>query len=263
MNQNPWFNQGAKKVLQTFSVIAMLFTPTAVLADPPGGGWQLKFSDDFNGSGLDTSKWSPCFYWGSSSGCTNGGAGDMQWFQPDEVSVSGGSLHLNAHRQQSNGKDYTSGMVSSHDKFAFQYGYAEMRGKIPKGNGFWPDFWLLSQNKNWPPELDIAEFVGSNTNNVHQTLHYNSGGHKSSSGYCGGADFSADYHTYGIEWSPDKLVWYVDGNVCRTYTGEGIPQESMYLTATLAIGSAWTVGPDGSTPFPSTFDIDYIKVWQR
>ena len=69
--------------------------------------------------------------------------------------------------------------------------------------------------------------------------HYNSGGgKKSSSGWCGGSDLSADYHTYAVEWAPDKIVWYLDGAACRTYTGEGIPQEPMYLTATLAIGAA-------------------------
>lgn len=263
MNQNPWFHRGAKKVLQTFSIMAMLLMPTAALADPPGDGWQMKFSDDFNGSDLDTSKWSPCFFWGSPSGCTNGGAGDLQWFQSDEVSVSDGTLRLRAQKRQSNGKEYTSGMIASHDKFAFQYGYAEFRAKVPKGNGYWPTLWLLPQSKNWPPELDVAEFVGSNTNNVHMTLHYNSGGKQSSTGWWGGIDFSADFHTYAVEWAPDKLVWYVDGVERRRYTGEGIPQEPMYVTATLALGAAWTVPPDGSTPFPGYLEIDHIKVWQR
>ena len=263
MRQNSRLHHAAKKALSIFGAVTLVSMPMASLALPPGDGWQLKFSDDFNGTKLDNSKWSPCYFWGKPAGCTNGGADELQWFQSDEVSVSGGFLHLSAQKRQSNGKDYTSGMVSSHDKFSFKYGYAEMRGKIPKGNGFWPNFWLLPQNKNWPPELDIAEFVGSNTSNVHQTLHYDKGGHQTSSGYCGGADFSAEYHTYAVEWSPLKIVWYVDGKECRRYTGEGIPTEPMYLTATLAIGAAWTVGPDGSTPFPSTFDIDYIKVWQK
>ena len=174
-----------------------------------------------------------------------------------------GVLSLRVQKRQSNGKDYTSGMISSHDKYSFKYGYVEMRAKIPSGNGFWSDFWLLSQNKNWPPELDIAEFIGSNTNNVHMTLHYDKGGHQSSSGYWGGTDFSTDFHTYAVEWTADKIVWYVDGVERRRVAGEGIPSEAMYVIAMLAIGAAWGLPPDASTPFPSYFDIDYIKVWQR
>ena len=266
MKQNLWFRKGAEKVLQTLSAMAILFSPVAALAAPPGDGWNLKFGDDFNGSSLDDSKWSPCFFWGTSEGCTNGGAGDLQWFQSDEVSVQDGILRLSAHKRQSNGKQYTSGMVASHDKFSFQYGYVEFRAKVPKGNGYWPTLWLLSQNRNWPPELDVAEFVGSNTKNVHMTIHYNQGGHKNSSGWWGaeeGMDFSKGYHTYGVEWGPDKIVWYVDGVERRRYTGAGIPQEPMYVTATLALGAAWTVPPDGSTPFPGYLEIDHIKVWQR
>ena len=257
------FRKYTFKFLLSFSATAVLFTNAIALGAPPGSGWQLKFSDEFDGSKLDNSKWSPCYYWGTASGCTNGGAGDLQWFQSDEVLVRDGILRLRAQKRQSNGKEYTSGLISSHDKFSFKYGYAEMRAKVPRGNGFWSDFWLLSQNKNWPPELDIAEFIGSNTNNVHMTLHYDKGGHQSSSGYWGGTDFAADFHTYAVEWTAEKIVWYVDGIERRRYTGGGIPNEPMYVVAMLAIGAAWGLPPDASTPFPSSFDIDYIKVWQR
>lgn len=266
MQQNLRLRNWKDKVLLAFSALTIVCCPTAALADPPAGNWQLKFSDDFNGSGLDTGKWTPCFYW-APNGCTNGGAGDLQWFSPNNVSVGGGILRLRAERKPSNGLNYTSGMIASHDKFAFQYGYVEFRAKVPKGNGFWPTLWLLSQNKNWPPEIDVAEFVGSNTNNVHMTIHYKngSGAHESSSGWWGGIDFSGGYHTYGLLWEADKLVWYVDGVERRRYTNSGnIPDEAMYVTATLALGKAWTNSPpDNSTPLPNNLEIDHIKVWQR
>lgn len=256
-----------KKFLQTLGIMAVLFSPAAVLAEPPSGDWALVFSDDFNGTTLDSNKWSPCYWWADSKGCTNGGAGEVQWFESDEVLVENGTLRLRARKRQSNGKEYTSGMISSHDKYAFQYGYAEMRAKVPKGNGFWPNFWLLSQKKSWPPEIDIAEFVGSNINNVHMTLHYknSSSQHESASNYWGNQDFSTDYHTYALQWDPNKIVWYVDGKERHSYTVSGnIPHEPMHVVATFALGSAWTnIPPDSTTPFPSYFDIDYIKVWRH
>jgi beta-glucanase (GH16 family) len=270
MRNNFSLRKSTKKVFQALSVMAVLFSPAAALANPPGDGWALVFSDNFNGTTLDTNKWNTCYWWGTKKGCNNGGAKEVQWFQPDDVTVSNGFLHLRAQKRSMNGYDYTSGMISSHDKYAFQYGYAEMRAKVPKGNGFWPTFWLGSQNKVWPPEIDIAEFVGSDMRYVHLTLHYadaSSGSAKNSGGWWGGkdVDFSADYHTYAVQWSPEAIVWYVDGVERRRYTTtENIPAQPMYIMATLALGQAWTkYPPDSTTPFPSTFDIDYIKVWRH
>lgn len=131
MKQNLWFHKYALKFLQTSSAMAILFTSAIALASPPGDGWQLKFNDDFNSDSLDSSKWSPCYWWADSKGCTNGSAGDLQWFQSDQVLVQNGTLRIRAEKRQSNGKEYTSGMISSHDKFSFKYGYVEMRAKIP------------------------------------------------------------------------------------------------------------------------------------
>jgi beta-glucanase (GH16 family) len=258
-----------KKLLQSLSLMAVLCSPTAALADPPGDDWTLVFSDDFNGTTLNKNKWSTCYWWADEKkGCTNGGSGDLHWYQPDDVFVNNGILRLRAQKRQMNGYEYTSGMISSHDKFAFQYGYAEMRAKMPKGRGFWTTFWLGSQGKKWPPEIDIAEYLGSEPNNVHMTVHYSTptSKHQSSPWGYTGADFSADYHTYAVEWNPKEIIWYVDGiERRRRFTAtENIPHEAMYVMATFALGKAWiNTPPDETTPFPSYHNIDYIKVWRH
>lgn len=269
MLRNLFGRKSTKKTLQALSILAILFSPAAALANPPndGNNWVQTFSDDFNGTTLDTKKWTPCYWWANSTGCTNGGAGEVQWFQPDDVIVDNGTLHLRAQKRSMNGFDYTSGMISSHDKYAFQYGYAEMRAKYPKGNGFWSTFWLGSQKKIWPPEVDIAEHLGSTPNNMHMTLHYStpSSAHESSSSWWTGPDFSADYHTFAVKWEPNSMIWYIDGVEYKRYTDSAnIPSHPMYLMATFALGKAWSnVLPDSTTPFPSYFDIDYIKVWRH
>lgn len=267
MQRYPQLLKYTKKILQTLSLMTVLCSPNVALADPTGDGWALVFSDDFNGTKLNTNKWNTCYWWGN-NGCTNGGSGDIQWYQPDDVSVSNGILRLKAEKRKMNGYEYTSGMISSHDKFAFQYGYAEMRAKMPKGRGFWTTFWLGSQRKVWPPELDIAEYLGSDPNSVHMTLHYSTPTSKHQSSPWGhtGADFSANYHTFAVEWNPKEIIWYVDGiERRRRYTAsENIPAEAMYVMATFALGKAWlNTPPDETTPFPSYFDIDYIKVWRH
>ncbi len=126
-----------------------------------GGGWRLMFSDEFGGSNFDRDNWTTCYWWGQ-DGCTIASNDELQWYQPDEVLVEEGVLKLRARKRQMDGHDpgtektttydYTSGMVTSgrgsSDEsqtagFVFQYGYVEMRARIPSGKGFWPAFWLL------------------------------------------------------------------------------------------------------------------------
>ena len=269
MQRNLFLRKCTTKTLQALSGLAILFSPAAVLAAPPndGNNWVQTFSEEFNGTTLNTNKWTPCYWWGTSNGCTNGGAGEVGWFQPDDVIVDNGTVHLRSQKRSMNGFDYTSGMVSSHDKYAFQYGYAEMRAKFPKGNGQWATFWLGSQKKIWPPEIDIAEYLGSDTKSMHMTLHYSTptSPHLSTSSWWSGPDFSADYHTFGLKWEPNSLVWYIDGVEYKRYTDSAnIPNHPMYLMATNALGKAWSnLPPDSTTPFPNYFDIDYIKVWRH
>ena len=253
-------------VLQAAISLAIFLNPTSVHADPPTKGWKLKFSDDFNGTSLDRKKWNTCYWW-ASSGCKLNGDMETQWYQPDEAIVQNGKLRLRAQQRSVNGYNYTSGMISSHDKYAFQYGYVEMRAKMPKGKGLWPAFWLIPQQRNvWPPELDVMEYLGHDPKGVYLTVHYKTDtGNGNSGTYWSGPDFSARYHTFAMQWEPNRIIWYVDGVERKRYqVAENIPAQLMHIVANLAVGPAWTnTPPDSTTPFPSYYDIDYIKVWQR
>ena len=76
-------------------------------------------------------------------------------------------------------------------------------------------------------------------------------------------DFSADFHTYGVEWTPGRIIWSVDGQETARVEGDQVSSEQMYLLANLAVGGDFPGSPDETTPFPSTYEIDYIRVWQR
>lgn len=70
--------------------------------------------------------------------------------------------------------------------------------------------------------------------------------------------------TTRLVWNPQRIVWYVDGVERNRYEVAGnIPAKPMYLLANLAVGGNWPGSPDGTTPFPSFFDVDYIKVWRN
>ena len=73
-------------------------------------------------------------------------------------------------------------------------------------------------------------------------------------------DLAGDWHTVGLVWTPDKLVYTLDGKTVWTVTGSQVPSEPMYLVMNLAVGGAYPGPPDGRTAFPATFEIDYVRM---
>ena len=168
-------------------------------------------------------------------------------------------------------REYLSGILTSVNKFDFAHGYAEARIKLPEGQGLWSAFWLLtSKYVEDAPEIDIMEALGHNTNTVHHTMHYfdtsNNWQLISTPTYdTTGVDYTADFHVYGLAWSPKKITWYVDGVAVKTLTDQDfkIPTQSMYVLLNVATGGSWPGDPDNSTPFPANMEVDYVRVYEQ
>ncbi len=252
----------ATPIVPTATAAQPIGTP---ISGPPSTGWTMVFNDEFNGAALDTTKWHTCYASATAqgrTGCTNTGGAEMQWYQPDEVSVQNGLLRLRAQKRIMNGYQYTSGMVSSHDKFSFTYGYAEARFRIPKGKGLWPAFWTLPQDRTWPPEIDIMEILGHQPNIAYLTMHWGATNNSNGKVFTG-PDFSADFHTFAVDWKPGLVIWYVDGVEMFRVNSTNVPDKAMYLLLNLAVGGNWPGAPDTTTVFPAYFDIDYVRVWKQ
>jgi beta-glucanase (GH16 family) len=171
--------------------------------------------------------------------------------------------------------EYTSARLNTSGKFSAHYGRVEARIKIPRGQGVWPAFWALGTDfgqVGWPAsgEIDIMENVGFEPDRVHGTLHgpgY-SGGGGIGAGYSlpGGRHFADDFHTFAVDWAPDRITWSVDGNVFQTRTPAdlgGNPwvfNKPFFLILNFAVGGQWPGYPDGSAPFPQSMLIDYVRV---
>jgi beta-glucanase (GH16 family) len=245
-----------------------------------GSNWTMVFGDDFNNGHIDTNKWVPCYWW-DNHGCTNAGNSELEWYQPDNILFDQQSILLTAKPQRVNATDgntydYSSAMITSGRdsnnpnvpvKFSFQFGYAEIHAKVPSGKGLWPAFWMLPANNDALPEIDVMEIIGDDPKTVNMTVHYSrTKGSVVKDGFAwtGTADLSKDWHTYGVDWEPDFIAWYVDGVERWRYTNKThIPAEPMYLLVNLAVGGDWPGSPDQSTVFPSVFQIDYLRVWQQ
>jgi beta-glucanase (GH16 family) len=217
------------------------------------GQWKLTFDDEFTGSHPSLRYWKTCYDWD----CTNAGNDELEWYESQNVTVSGGALRLTARVGGAHGKPYTSGMIQSNHRFDFRYGYAEMRAKVPAGSGFWSAFWLLPADGAWPPEIDVMEVYGLNPTIAALTVHY--GANQATGKLIDGTNYSRRYHVFGVDWEPDSITWYIDGVVVqRVVVSISTP---MYLLANLAI--AGFEPPTPATVFPSAMAIQWIRVFQH
>ena len=246
----------------TLGVVA--FMESFAVAAPPSGDFALTFSDEFDGTTPTLSQWVRRYKWGEA--VING---ELEAYIDDAFTEQGGILSIVGKHEQGQyaGQtlDYTSGVLCSvHEQ---RYGYFEARLKVPKGQGYWPAFWLLGANgTTGVNEIDIHEILGNDPSTAYMTVHWGPSyttGHQSDGSQFTGPDFSADFHTFGLEWDPDKIVWSIDGVERKTHTGAGVPQVDMYIILNLAIGGGWPGTPDSTTTFPGNYDIDYVRAYQR
>jgi beta-glucanase (GH16 family) len=236
---------------------------TNPVGGPSGVNWAMTFDDEFDGTSLNRNVWRSDYF-------PNGGNGEQQQYVSDNSHnnylVQNGDLQIIARKESLNGQPYTSGIVHTKGKFEQKYGYFEMRAQMPKGKGFWPAFWLLPDQDNWVPEIDVMEILCDKPNIDYMTYHYNnaSGSYVQSQKAYTGPDFSAGYHTFAVDWEPSAMIYYVDGVEKFRFTDAAmIPTMQMYVIANLAVGGNWPGSPDSSTVFPSSLHVDYIRVWQK
>jgi beta-glucanase (GH16 family) len=251
-----------------------------------GWGQQLVWSDEFQGktesAAPDPRNWT---YETGANGWGNHELEDYCAYGSDKhpcdpsqpnVFVKDGILHIVA-RRDGHGH-YTSARLKSQGLKSFQYGRIEARIKIPKGQGFWPAFWMLGDNVDqvqWPAcgELDIMENIGKEPGTIHGSIH--------GAGFTGekiglpyilpkGA-FGDDFHIFGLIWSPGKIQYYVDSpeNVYATFTPRGLPKGAVwpfdegrfFFLLNLAVGGDWPGPPDTTSRFPQEMLVDYVRVY--
>lgn len=231
---------------------------TASADAPARPGWTLSFDDEFKGHTLNARHWTA-----SRGAVTESREHALQYFQPTEVTVQHGSLHLRAERRTYGEYDFTSGEIRTLNKFAQKYGRFEVRCRFPRTRGSWAAFYLLPATDDWPPEIDVTEFIGRTPSIVYLTNHWGTqDAHQQN--YDRRDDPAADWgrwHTYAIEWEPGALRWYIDGVRAATTTA-GVPDVPMYLRLNSSVGGHFAGDPD-PTGWPQDFEVDYVRVYRR
>ncbi len=270
------------------AIVFMAILSAGAMADNPNPDWELVFQDEFSTSSFNgkklkwNNKWNKIDYMPRS-------APDWRKHQSreDALIVPGKEkktsfLRLKGvygkFKSQSNqtGKQesFACGGIFTEKTFSFRYGYVEVRARFDCANGVWPAIWLLPRSGGWPNggEIDIMEHL-NHQKHVWQTIHLlrNSGSGDSSNTVSPQPviDDVTGWHTYGVEWAPRRITFYVDGKKTGTFTPDGFTHwpfdrdVEFYLLVDQQIGGSWPgqANPAELKARSANFDIDYVRIY--
>ena len=287
--------------LLTAVALSLPLDVSAQTTTPPSG-YELRWSDEFNGTSLNTTLWN------IEENGNGGGNQELQYYRKENVAVHDGNLVLTARRENYNNKQFTSGRVNTRDKAYFKHGIIQARIKFPKtANGVWPAYWMMGNDYGkvgWPKcgEIDIVETGnadgiknGTQTRHFGATLHWGTGAGAAHKQY--GKSYLApetnplqndDYHIITMEWNGNFMQMFYDledfsasaKNKARFFS-VSIPsstntsdigyyfQKPLFFIFNLAVGGNYTgiYNAGGITAMPNAGDeakmyVDWVRVYQ-
>lgn len=265
-------------------LVKFLSAATMILAILPvapakSAGWELVFSDEFNGNQLDRNKWATRFIYNNET--LDHFNDEIQRYRDSQITLSDGVLELSAEKKPG-ATLFDSGLIRSHR--TFYYGYYEARVFLPSGKGVWPAFWLEADydqdGRTWhPPEIDIFEYVINGVEDKPNMLHSNAAGRgeyvftdpsfqTKFAEMMGKENLNAGWHVAGMAWQPDRITLFWDGHRIYTKTYQWLRRDGQlgppaHIDFNFAVGGGWA-GRHGidESAFPQKFRVDYIRVCQ-
>ena len=252
-------------------------------------GWELVWSDEFDGGALDTAKWNVQLGDGTAQGIPGWGNNELQSYQAGNVTVAGGNLHIAARQETADGRNYTSGRINTSGKLDIRYGRIEAAIQTPGGQGLWSAFWLLPTDSpygGWAAggEIDIMEVFSRDPEPFTQgVVHYGMAWPLNVFSYArySAVDPADGFHTYALEWDEGEIRWFVDGVHFQTITRstywsyykdaqtnahlsgpDSAPfDQPFHLLLNLAVGGNLPGDPVPEA-FPGELLVDYVRVYR-
>jgi len=255
--------------------------------------WTQNFSS-MNGS-LNSAYWTYDLGTGGSTN-PNWGNNEAEYYtnEPDNVDISGGVLTITARQQDEGGLGYTSARIKTEGLIDFEYGKLDVVAKLPSGIGTWPAIWLLPENNiyyyNSPDsdplqylndgEIDIMESIGAQPGIITssaQSRSYNPMLNDERIGTDTVSSDSTTFHDYGLEWTPNQLIFTIDGVAYHTVDRESGDtylawpyDQQYYLIINVALGGTYggidssQYPPDGidNSQLPDSMQINSINYYK-
>lgn len=252
-----------KNPLRSFFFITMLSVMPFVVS---AQSWNLVWSDEFNGNSIDATNWK------FETGAGGWGNNELEYYtnRPENACINNGNLLIIARKEAYNGSGYTSARLKTQGLRNWTYGKMEARIKVNQTKGLWPAFWMLGESiaiDGWPKcgEIDILEHVNK-VSNINGTIHWDNNGHAQYGGdtLCN----VSQYHVYGIEWDANAIRWMLDGkkyweaNIKNNINSTNEFHAPFFFILNVAVGGNWPGSPDGTSVFPDTMLVDYVRVYQ-
>lgn len=258
--------------------------------------YNLVWSDEFDGTEIDQTKWSfqigdgcdvlvdnNCGQFQDSVFLCGWGNNELQYYtdRNENARVEDGNLVIEAVREipfYLNNYRYTSARLRTINKGDWTYGRVDVRAKMPIGRGLWPAVWMLPTENTygtWPcsGEIDIMEYLGHQPQEILGTIHY---GHRSwnyNSQYYSledGGTFADDFHVFTLLWTENCIQFQVDGqNVGIPNTRSSVYPETFpfdqpfHMILNVAVGGNLPGNPDFTTTFPQRMEVDYVRVYEK
>jgi beta-glucanase (GH16 family) len=207
------------------------------------------FADEFNGTTLDLTTWSPTWFHGNSGISPRVNGAETGDYDSANVTVGAGQLTIAAQDRKCLNLPRCTGIITSNGKFQFTYGVSEWRAWLD-GSGCtaynWASTWQDGQS--WPTdgEIDLMEVLGGR---AAWHFHYPGGAPGGTPPGC-----YVGWHTFAADWEPGLITWYYDGLKVGTWS-DGVTNAPMYLVANYALPN--------TVHLPSTMGIDYVRVWHK
>ncbi|MDC0707182.1 glycoside hydrolase family 16 protein [Stigmatella sp. ncwal1] len=254
----------------------------------PGSGWNLAWSDEFEGSSLNGNNWTVLTsdHDPVTNNC-NFGTGELEYPRAQNVTVSGGKLILTAERTNDRPSDpkctgfgarsFYSGRIHTKGKVEKRYGKIVASIKVPSGYGMWPAFWTLGANVSsagWPAsgEIDILEWHSNEPTWMKSAVHwYNGGAAHWGTGASGGYNLADSFHIYEAEWTANSIIFKLDNNIVANAPfnhNETEFQQNHYVLLNLAVGGNWYGNPNpASIDLPlgvrKTMEVEWVRWYQQ
>ena len=242
------------------------------------GGYTLKYSDEFNSTAIDSGIWNTPV----NAIPTYGSAPSIMYYEPENVKVDGNNLVI---RTDLGSDGYVTGAVDSYDKMRFKYGYFEVKVKFRTAPGYWVKLMLTNQKerKDTVTQIDVFNSIASNEyvfgslGVLSQDKYYQEFLKLNDPKYeCYRESNTLDYgqvlndgefHTYGVEWTPEYIKFYIDGKSYGTVEAtdskfKGLDTE-LYPEFFVGVEMTDQLADDEAAQWPADYTIDWVRLYQK
>ncbi len=241
------------------------------------GGYTLRYSDEFNSTTIDSNIWNTP----ENAIPTYGSAPSIMYYDPKNVRLDGNNLIIRTYL----GNDgYVTGAVDSYNKMRFKYGYFEVRAKFRTAPGYWVKLMLTDQmdRKDTVTQIDVFNSIATNESVfgslgiLSQEKYYQEFLKLNEPGYESYREGTLEYgqvlndgefHTYGMEWTPEYIKFYIDGRSYGTVetTDSKYKDLNKELYPEFFIGVEMTnqAADDEAAQWPADVTVDWVRLYQK